>query len=253
MNLAVFDLTGRTAIVTGGGRGIGKGICLALAQAGADVIVANRDTATAAETVREIQAMGRKALAIQTDVCQSEQVERMVKKTVEAFGKIDILVNNAGGTTRDTRVPVLETTKAIWDAVMDLNLKSIFLCTQAVVKVMIPQKKGNIINISSWYAYMPSLVSLPYGAAKAGVNNYTQTMAHVLGPYNIRVNAVAPGAVPTGPGDPEMRERRRKACPLGRLGVPEDIAWAVVYLASDASSYVAGQVLSVDGAMPKYV
>jgi NAD(P)-dependent dehydrogenase (short-subunit alcohol dehydrogenase family) len=253
MDLPVFDLTGRTAIVTGGGRGIGKGICLALAQAGANIVVANRDSATAAETVREVQALGRKSLAIQTDVCQSNQVGQMVKKTVEAFGTIDILVNNAGGTTKEMRVPPLETTEEIWDAAIDLNLKSIFLCSQAAAKVMMQQKKGNIINISSWYAYMPSMVSMPYGAAKAGVNNLTQTMANVLGPYNIRVNAVAPGAVPTGSGDPEMRERRRKSCPLGRLGVPEDIAWAVVYFASDASSYVTGQVLSVDGAIPKIV
>ena len=253
MNLSVFDLTGRTAVVTGGGRGIGKGICLALAQAGANIVVANRDTATAAETVREIEALGRKSIAIQTDVCQSSQIENLVNKTVATFGTLDILVNNAGGTTKEMRVPPLQVTEEIWDAAIDLNLKSIFLCSQIAAKVMMQQKKGNIINISSWYAYMPSLVSMPYGAAKAGVNNLTQTMAHVLGPYNIRVNAVAPGAVPTGPADPEVRERRRKSCPLGRLGVPEDIAWAVVYFASDASSYVTGQVLSVDGAIPKIV
>lgn len=253
MNLPLFDLTGRTAIVTGGGRGIGKGICLALAQAGANVVVANRDKNTGEETVREVEALGRKSLAVQTDVCQRVQVEQMIQKTVESFGTLDILVNNAGGTTPATRVPAMEMSEEIWDAMIDLNLKSTFLCSQAAAKVMIPQKRGNIVNISSWYAYMPSLVCLPYGAAKAGVNNLTQSMAHILAPYNIRVNAISPGVVPTGPGDLELRERRRKAAPLGRLGTPEDIAWAVVYLVSDASSYVTGQVLSVDGMMPKLV
>lgn len=253
MNLPLFDLTGRTAIVTGGGRGIGKGICLALAQAGANIVVANRDKTTAEETVREVQALGRKSLDVQTDVCQRVQVENMIQKTVEAFGTLDILVNNAGGTTPATRVPAMEMSEEIWDAMVDLNLKSTFLCCQAAAKVMIPKKKGNIVNISSWYAFMPSLICLPYGAAKAGVNNLTQSLAHILAPYNIRVNAIAPGVVPTGPGDLELRERRRKAAPLGRLGTPEDVAWAVVYLVSDAASYVTGQVLSVDGAMPKLV
>ena len=126
MNLPMFDLSGRTAIVTGGGRGIGKGICLALAQAGANIVVANRDTATAAETVREVEALGRKSIAIQTDVCQSTQVENLVNKTVEVFGTLDILVNNAGGTTREMRVPPLQVTEQIWDDAIDLNLKSIY-------------------------------------------------------------------------------------------------------------------------------
>ena len=199
MNLPVFDLTGRTAIVTGGGRGIGKGICLALAQAGANIVVANRDTATAAETVREVEALGRKSIAVQTDVCQSAQVENLVKKTVEAFGTLDILVNNAGGTTREMRVPPLQVTEEIWDAAIDLNLKSIFLCSQIAAKVMIRQQKGNIINISSWYAYMPSLVSMPYGAAEAGVNNLTQTMAHVLGPIIFASMRLRPARYPPVP------------------------------------------------------
>ena len=150
MNLPLFDLTGRTAIVTGGGRGIGKGICLALAQAGANVVVANRDKNTGEETVREVEALGRKSLAIQTDVCQRVQVEQMIQKTVESFGTLDILVNNAGGTTPATRVPAMEMSEEIWDAMIDLNLKSTFLCSQAAAKVMIPQKRGNIVNISSW-------------------------------------------------------------------------------------------------------
>ena len=253
MNLPVFDLTGRTAVVTGGGRGIGKGICLALAQAGADIVVANRDTATAAETVREIQALGRKSIAVQTDVCQTAQIENLVNKTVATFGALDILVNNAGGTTKEMRVPPLQVTEEIWDAAIDLNLKSIFLCSQIAAKVMMQQKKGNIINISSWYAYMPSLVSMPYGAAKAGVNNLTQTMADVLGPYNIRVNAVAPGAVPTGPATRNCGNAAANPAPWDVSVSPKHMAWAVVYFASDASSYVTGQVLSVDGAIPKIV
>ncbi len=249
MNLSKFDLTGRVAIVTGGGSGIGKGICLALAQAGATIVVANRNSVTANSTVQEIQAMGGKSLAIPTDVNSHSQIDQMVSKTVDAFGTIDILVNNAGGFTRDKMVPALSMSEEIWDEVVDLNLKSVFLCSQAAAKVMVQKKKGNIVNISSWYAFMPSPKCLPYGASKAGVNNLTQTMAHILGPYNIRVNAISPGEIPTGPGG-ELRERRIKMAPLGRLGSREDIAWAVVFLASDAAAYIDGQVISVDGATP---
>jgi 3-oxoacyl-[acyl-carrier protein] reductase len=257
VNLAALDLTGRTAIVTGGGRGIGKGICIALAQAGANIAVAELNPAAAETTAREIQAMGKKSLAIPTDVCSRGQIEQMVCKTVETFGTIDILVNNAGGHPMDKTVPALEMSEDIWDAVVELNLKSVFLCSQAVARVMIPRKKGSIVNLSSIAASMPYPVCIAYGVSKAGVSNLTQTLAHVLAPYNIRVNAVAPGAIMTEGAEeltakhPEMTERLRSVVPLGHLGTPEDIAQAVVFLASDASAYIAGHVLAVDGAMPK--
>ena len=253
MNLEKFDLTGKTAIVTGGGRGIGKGICLSLAEAGANIVVANRNADTANATAREVQVMGKSSLAIPTDVRIPGQVEQMVRKTVEAFGTIDILVNNAGGTTREMDVPLLEMNEDNWDSAVDLNLKSVFLCSQMVARVMVPKKKGNIVNISSWLAFAPSLGCIPYGSSKAGVNNLTQTLAHLLAPHNIRVNAIAPGIILTdrlGAGKEatsEKLELKRKTVPLGRLGTPEDIGWVVVFLASEAAAYVTGQVLSVDG------
>jgi NAD(P)-dependent dehydrogenase (short-subunit alcohol dehydrogenase family) len=253
MNFTKFDLTGKTAIVTGGGRGIGKGICLSLAQAGANVVVANRNANTAEATAREVQAIGRSSLAIPTDVCIPGQIEQMVRKTVETFGTIDILVNNAGGTTREMDVPLLEMSENNWDSAVDLNLKSVFLCSQMIARVMVPKKQGIIVNISSWLAFAPSLGCIPYGSAKAGVNNLTQTMANILAPHNIRVNAIAPGIILTdrlGVGRvalSEVLELKRKTVPLGRLGTPEDIGWVVVFLASDAAAYITGQVLSVDG------
>jgi 3-oxoacyl-[acyl-carrier protein] reductase len=215
--------------------------------------------------VQEIQAMGNKSLAIRTDVCSRDQIEQMVRKTVEAFGTIDILVNNAGGVPQEMMVPALDMSEATWDAVVDLNLKSVFLCSQAVARVMMPRKKGNIVNISSWVAFMASPSTIAYGASKAGVNHLTQTLAYVLGPYNIRVNAIAPGVIPaiqtgemSGKKNTEFDkwlieyiEGHRKACPLGRLGTPEDIASVAVFLVSEAAAYVSGQVLSIDGAMPK--
>jgi len=256
MNLAKFDLTGKTAIVTGGGRGIGKSICLTLAKAGANIVVANRDVVTGEATAREVRDIGKKSLAIPTDVCIRDQVEQLMNKTVATFGAIDILVNNAGGHTLEAMVPVLEMSEGIWDSVVNLNLKSVFLCSQAAAKIMVKQKKGTIINISSWYSFMPIPVCIPYGASKAGVNNLTQTLAHELGQYNIRVNAIAPGVIlPIGGGAEvvgnEILEGRRKMSPLGRLGTPEDVGWAVVFLASDAASYIDGQVLTIDGALPR--
>ena len=253
MSLIKFDLTGRTAIVTGGGSGIGKGICLALAQAGANIVVANRNAGTSEITAREIQAMGKKSLAIPTDVNILGQVQQMMYKTLEEFGTIDILVNNAGGTTPEMDMPYGEMSETIWDSVVDLNLKSVFLCSQTVAKPMMLKKKGNIVNISSWLAFVPSPGCLPYGAAKAGVNSITRTLARDLGPYNIRVNAIAPGIIPTGRfsegtgAKSEGLELKRKAVPMGRLGTPEDIGWAVVFFASDAAAYITGQVLSIDG------
>jgi 3-oxoacyl-[acyl-carrier protein] reductase len=258
MNLSKFDLTDRTAIVTGGGQGIGKGICLALAQAGANIAVAEIDPATARATAREVEALGRKSVAIPTDVSSHDQVGAMVRQTVEAFGSIDILVNNAGGGI--TAHATLEMSEDAWDSVVDLNLKSVFLCCQAVARVMIGQKKGNIVNIASMAGLGPYATGMHYGAAKAGVINMTQSLAVMLGPHNIRVNAVAPGGIVTESSAktvyeryPELAERRRKAVPLGRLGKPEDIAWVVVFLASDASGYVDGQVIRVDGALPSVV
>jgi 3-oxoacyl-[acyl-carrier protein] reductase len=260
MDLSKFNLAGRTAVVTGGGRGNGKGICLALAQAGADVVVAELDPSTAQATAKEVQALGQKALAIPTDVCQRDQVEQMVHQTVQAFGTIDVLVNNAGGGSPKQLVAGLEMSEDTWDAIVDLNLKSVFLCTQAAARVMIPHKKGNIVNIASLAGIIPYTPGIHYGVAKAGVINLTMNVAVILGPHNIRVNAIAPGFIVTENTNalaykphPELLELRARAVPRGRLGTPEDVGWLVAFLASDASDYINGETIRMDGALPSMV
>ena len=251
MNTSQFDLADRTAIVTGGGQGIGRVICLALAQAGSDVVVVDIDFDKAEAVAREAGELGRRSFAVQTDVCKRSQIETMTRQTLERFGKIDILVNNAGGAKHS--VPVMEMGEREWDEVVGVNLKSVFLCSQSVAKHMIEQKNGNIVNIASISAFLAYPLCAPYGASKAGVINFTQTMAKVLGPHNIRVNAVAPGSISTESRTayfalhPELEHFRPEMVPLGRLGTPEDVAWVVVFLASQASAYVNGQTITIDG------
>ncbi len=251
MNISQFDLTDRTAVVTGGGQGIGKAICLALAQAGADVVIADIDGDKAESTARETEELGRKSFAIQTDVCNRNQIEAMTGQILDKFGKVDILVNNAGGPKHS--VPVMEMSETDWDEVIGVNLKSVFLCSQVVAKSMMKRKKGNIINIASISAFVAYPLCAPYGASKAGVVNLTQTMANILGPHNIRVNAVAPGSISTESRTaffalhPELEHFRPEMVPLRRLGTPQDVAWVVVFLASDSSAYVNGQVITIDG------
>jgi len=249
MVLSSFSLTGRVAIVTGAGRGIGKAIALGLADAGADVVVAARTASDIEATAGEIAAKGRKALAVPTDVRQSDQVDNLVDKAVAQFGTIDILVNNAGGYFVASTT---ELSEGGWDAIIRENLKSVFLCSKAAAKVMMGQKKGNIINVASVVGFRAYSSNAAYGAAKAGIINFTKTLAVDLAPYNIRVNAIAPGFIAT-PGSLQLLEvdKGLKAMvdriPLGRLGQPEEVAQGIVYLASDASSYVTGQTLLVDG------
>lgn len=255
MALPSFALQDRVAIVTGAGQGIGKGIALGLAEAGADVVAAELEPGRAEETAAEIRRIGRRALVVPADVRIAAQVDDVVSRTLGEFGKIDILVNNAGGLLGIVG-PLLETREEDWDRGMALNLKSVFLCCKAVGKVMAARKKGVIINISS-FAGMGAYTPAPhYGVAKAGVINLTQTLAMELAPLGIRVNAIAPGTVATPLVEdlfrmhPELKEKRLKSIPMGRLGRPEDIAAAVVYLASDASDYVTGEVLPVKGGLP---
>jgi NAD(P)-dependent dehydrogenase (short-subunit alcohol dehydrogenase family) len=249
MVLSSFSLTGRVAIVTGAGRGIGKAIALGLADAGADVVVAARTASDIEATAGEITAKGRKALAVPTDVRQSDQVDNLVDKAVAQFGTIDILVNNAGGYFVASTT---ELSEGGWDAIIRENLKSVFLCSKAAAKVMLGQKKGNIINVASVVGFRAYSSNAAYGAAKAGIINFTKTLAVDLAPYNIRVNAIAPGFIAT-PGSLQLLEvdKGLKAMvdriPLGRLGQPEEVAQGIVYLASDAASYVTGQTLIVDG------
>ncbi len=243
------SLQGQVALVTGASRGIGRAIALSLAVAGAKVVVNYAQSAQAAEDlVQQIEAAGGHALALQADVAQVDQVERLVAETVEKLGPINILVNNAG-ITRDTLL--LRMKLEDWQAVIDLNLTGVFLCTRAVSKGMLKQRSGRIINIASVAGQMGNPGQANYSAAKAGVIGFTKTVAKELAPRGITVNAVAPGFIAT-----EMTENLPngeeilKFIPLGRFGQAEEVAGMVKFLAADpAAAYITGQVFNVDGGM----
>ena len=254
MGTDIFSLNGKVAVITGSGRSIGKGIALCMAEAGADIVVTARTQAQIDETVAEIKAKGRKAIGIQFDARDAAQVKAVADKTVAEFGRIDIWVNNVGTPTHWDNIDM---TDSGWDAMLRENLKTTFLGCQAAGKAMRDNKtRGSIINISSTSS-APSMgpeVSPAYSAAKSGVNSLTVTFAAALAPYGIRVNCVLPGQTlhPVSMEysnfkDPEVKAAAEKRVPLGRLGTPEDIGWACVYLSSEAGSYVTGHVLSVAG------
>jgi len=258
MILSKFALTDRVAIVTGSSRGIGKSIALGFAEAGANVVVTARTVTDIEATVADIRALGRKALAVATDVRNSDQVENMVQRTIDEFGRIDILVNNVGSYFGLVG-PLLDTKDDDWDRVFDQCLKSTFLCCKAVGKVMIPQKRGSIINIASLAGVAPYPPAAHYGSAKAAVIYLTKTLALELGPYNIRVNVIAPGPILTELLEeifakrPEEREQRLRKITLQRLGQPDDVAAAAVYLASDAADFVTGETIMVTGGLTTYL
>lgn len=238
-----------SSIITGGGKGIGRAISLALAKEGADVaIIALKDLKSAEETAKEAKQLGRGTTALLADVTQKESVDNMVKSVLEAFGKIDLLVNNAG---LNIGGPLEQLLVEEWDRVMAVNLKGVFLCSVFVAREMMKHNKGNIINIAGASAHRCYAENGAFGPSKAGVINLTKQMAVEWAKYNIRVNGVSPG--PTmGPETAErikekaMKQRIAKI-PLARVGKPEEVANAVVFLASEESSYITGQTLIVDG------
>lgn len=250
MNLSLFSLKDKVALVTGAGRGIGRAIALGLADAGAKVIVAARTLSEIEDTAREIHRKGNEALAVQADVREALQVERMMKEALEKFHSLDILVNNAGGGLVGT---AMECSEKAFDIMIRENLKSTFLCSQAAARIMIKQSKGSIINNSSIVGFTPAAGMAAYAAAKAGIISLTKTLAVELAPYNIRVNAFAPGFIETSAVKILQKERpsimaaRLKDIPLGRFGQPEDIAGTVIFLASDASSYITGETIKISG------
>ena len=245
-----ITLSDRVAIVTGGSRGIGRAISLALAGAGATVVVNYRgNTAAAEETLAAIAAMGGKAIAIQADVANSDDVKRLFSEVNTAYGRIDILVNNAG-ITRDTLMMRMKDED--WDAVIDTNLKSQFLTTKAAISPMVRARSGRIINITSVVGLMGNAGQANYAAAKAGIIGFTKSVAREIGSRSVTVNAVAPGFIDTeltAVLSEDMREGLKKQIPLGRLGSPEDVAGLVVFLASDQASYITGQTFNCDGGM----
>lgn len=248
-----FSLEGKTAIVTGagrGGRGIGRGIAIALAEQGADVIITARTNVSDAEAVAEaVVGVGRRGIAVACDVSDSSSVEELFKQAAAELGRVDILVNNAG-ITRDTLL--LRMSEDDWDAVMSANLKGTFLCTRAAAKLMLKQRAGRIINITSIMGQVGNPGQANYSASKAGIIGFTRTVARELGSRGITVNAVAPGFIETQMTDAVKEDVRAgilSKVPLGRLGTPEDVGAAVAFLASDAAAYITGQVLTVDGGM----
>jgi 3-oxoacyl-[acyl-carrier protein] reductase len=248
--MAKWDLTGKAALVTGASRGIGRAIAVALAEAGADVAVNySGSEAAARETVQAIEALGRKAVMIKADVGKAAEFEDLVQKTLETFGKLDILVNNAG-ITRDNLIMRMK--EEDFDAVIETNLKGVFNGIKAVTRPMMKQRSGRIINISSVVGVLGNAGQANYVAAKAGVIGLTKSAARELASRGITVNAVAPGYIETDMTDKlpqDVREGILNQVPLGRMGKPEDVAHAVVYLASDAASYMTGQTIHVDGGM----
>ena len=244
-----MKLEGRVALVTGASQGIGHACALALAREGASVAVAARNQQKLEELVSQITATGGKAAAFVIDVAEEEQVKSGIKSALAQFGKIDILVNNAG-ITRDQLVMRLK--RADWDAVLNTNLTSAYLCIQQVIGSMLKQRWGRIVNITSVFGQMGQAGQANYAASKAGLIGLTMAMAREVASRNITCNAVAPGFIETGMTaalSEEFKQTALKAIPLGRVGAPDDVANAVCFLASEEASYITGHVLNVNGGM----
>jgi NAD(P)-dependent dehydrogenase (short-subunit alcohol dehydrogenase family) len=244
-----MKLNNKVAIVTGSQQGIGKAIALELAKEGARIVISDLDLEKSRKVTQEIKNIGSEALAIKCDVTKKEEVEKMVKDTVNEFQKIDILVNNAGVVIQK---PFVEFTEDDWDFVIGVNLKGVFMVTQAVVKHMIEHKKGKILSIASIAGMIGYLNTSAYGASKAGIIDLTRDLALELASNQINVNAIAPGAIKTKMTEDileeqETRENLLKNIPWGRVGRPEEIGKAAVFLVSSDSDYITGHTLVVDG------
>ncbi|MFB7140740.1 SDR family oxidoreductase [Gottfriedia sp. NPDC056225] len=247
----LFDLKGKTAIVTGGGRGLGEQIAISLAEAGANVVVCSRKVEACQEVSDKLKKIGVRSLALQCDVVDHENINNVVQKTLEEFGTIDILVNNSGATWI---APALDMESDKWDRIMDINLKAVFLFSQAVGKVMVQQGSGKIINIASITGFGgqdPEVTNgIGYATSKGAVINFTKDLAVKLAPYNIHVNAIAPGFFPTKMTNGHLDNIGEKILgrtPANRFGSNNDMKGPALFLASKASDYVFGHILVVDG------
>jgi len=249
MSTDIFSLAGKSAVVTGASRGIGRAIALAFAGAGADVAVAARSEGDLETLAKEIDAMGRRAVVVPTDVTQRDQIESLIQTAVKEFGKVDIFVNNAGGS--NFMAPLVSLRPAGWDKLRTLNLDSVFHGTQLAAQAMV-DRGGSIIQIASVAGIAGAIGLSPYSAAKGGVRLFTQAVAKELATSNVRVNCIAPGWIDT-PLNDFMKEDENvlkmatDMIPMGRFGTSEEVAAAALYLASDAASFVTGTTLVVDG------
>ena len=248
MILEKFNLTGRVAVVTGASRGLGAGMAIGLAEAGADLVVV-ASSARLQETVDKIKALGRRCIGVQADLIDPKVIPKIIDATIAEYGRLDILVNCAGIIRR---APAIEFSEQDWDDVIQINQKSLFFLCQAAAKEMLKQKKGKIINIASLLSFQGGIIVPSYAAAKSAVAGLTKALANEWAPLGINVNAIAPGYMAT-----EMTEALQKSAerapailariPAGRWGTPEDMKGLAVFLASDAAEYVQGQVIAVDG------
>ncbi len=245
--MKLFDLSGKTAIVTGASTGLGKGMSLGLAEAGVDLVLV--DYVSSAETAEEIKAIGRKTIIIEADLMSTKPIQSIVDETIRTFGKVDILVNNAGIIRR---TPAIDFSEKDWDDVMAINSKTVFFFSQAVARDMMKRKSGKIINIASLLAFQGGIIVPSYSASKGAVAQITKALSNEWAQYGININAIAPGYMATN-NTKALREDavRSKAIldriPAGRWGTPDDLQGAVIFLASQASDYVNGHVLVVDG------
>ena len=255
MDLSQFSLEGNVALVTGGSRGIGEATALALARAGADVAVTSRKLPDLERVAGEVRALGRRALALEGHIGRIEQHEPLVERVVKELGRLDVLVNNAG---TNFFSPAIDMEERGWDAVFNLDLKGLFFLSQKAARVMRDQGGGVIVNVSSVSGLKVQVPTGHYSIAKAGVIMATKVMALEWSPYNVRVNCIAPGAIETRLYDAifsllpeeqgrELKEQARERIPMKRVGEPREIADCVVFLASEASSYMTGQTFAVDG------
>lgn len=242
-------LEGKNALITGGAQGIGKSIALSMANEGAGIGIADVNLEIAQQTAEEVKALGVKSIALKLDVSNQKSVTEAFSTFKTEFGSLDILINNAG-ITRDT--VLLRMKEEDWDAVLNINLKGSFLCSKEAVKIMAKQRSGNIVSISSVVAFMGNPGQVNYSSSKAGLIGLTKTIAREYASRGIRANAVAPGFIQTAMTDSlsdEVKSEMHKAIPLGEFGTSEDVANAVIFLASSDSDYITGQVLHVNGGM----
>lgn len=257
--LPEFDMTGRTALVTGGGRGIGKGIARVLAEAGCDVAVTGLTEGNAAKLAEEIRSRGRRSIGVAADATRLDEMERLAERVLGEFGHLDVLINCVGDSIRGTVAPLPDKpgrvmSEADWHAIVDINLTQAFTGCRAFGEHLLRRRQGSVINVSSFAALRPRAEMVAYAAAKAGLTRLTESVALEWAPYGVRVNAIAPGQFPDTDmiSEAELRQRDERAAqelPLRRVGRLREVGLLAVYLASDASAYVTGQTFYIDGGM----